>query len=355
MMHRSIAVVCCLLVVCHVFGTQPSKAASQPGSAQDPRQPTPVVTIPPGSVIAIAPMDGFDTYLAAAIQQKKVPVVLTIDPKQSDYLLVSNEYEWQGWFSSSQSNQFGSKSHAASTRGLEAGLMLVDKKTQRVVWAYEVHKSSYGSLAFGTLAMRGQQSISEACAKHLKQFIEANAPDIQLPPPSTPPKSVPSATSQVRGGIEITSVPSGADVELDGSMAGKTPCILGVAAGVHTVSVNMNGYKAWKRKIIVTRDKMNIAADLEPMDPASAGAQASSQDDVTAIATSGKIYVISDSAGADVYLDDSFEGKTPMTLDVKPGRHSVRLFEKDYQNWWEPVTIAAGSQLNLTATLVKSN
>ena len=352
MMHRSVGVVCCLLLACQMMAAQQSTVASQSGSAQNPRQPAPVVTIPPGSVIAIAPMDGFDTYLAAAIQQKKVPVVLTIDPKQSDYLLVSNEYEWQGWLSSSQSNQFGSKSHAASTRGLEASLMLVDKKTQRVVWAYEVHKSSYGSLAFGTLAMRGQQSISEACAKHLKQFIEANAPDAQLSAPSTPPKPVSSATSQVRGGIEITSVPSGADVELDGNIAGSTPCILDVAAGIHTVSVNKSGYKTWKRKIIVTGGKTNIAAELEA---SSTDARTASQSQTGGSVASGTIYVISSPRGAEVYVDDAFKGNTPVTLDVKPGQHSIRLFAKDYQNWWKPVTIVSGSEVNLTATLVKAN
>jgi len=49
---------------------------------------------------------------------------------------------------------------------------LIDKQTKEVLWAYEVHKSSHGALLFGTLGMRGEQSISEACAKHLKEFIE---------------------------------------------------------------------------------------------------------------------------------------------------------------------------------------
>jgi hypothetical protein len=34
------------------------------------------------------------------------------------------------------------------------------------------HKSSHGALLFGTHAARGQQSLAEACAKHLKEFIE---------------------------------------------------------------------------------------------------------------------------------------------------------------------------------------
>jgi hypothetical protein len=50
--------------------------------------------------------------------------------------------------------------------------MLIDAKTKDVVWAYEVHKSSHGALLFGSHAARGQQSLAEACAKHLKEYIK---------------------------------------------------------------------------------------------------------------------------------------------------------------------------------------
>lgn len=168
---------------------QPAPTAIAPDPAAARAAPIPFSgQIPSGAVIAIAPMGGFDTYLAAAFREKKTPVQLTIDPAQSDYLLVSSQYEWQGWFANSSGAAHGSanwnssggtadynahsSSNAGSTRGLEASLMLIDKRTGRVLWAYEVHKSSHGSLLFGTFGMRGQQSIAEACAKHLKEYIE---------------------------------------------------------------------------------------------------------------------------------------------------------------------------------------
>jgi len=174
-----------------VAPAQPAAAPDSAATAPDPAPAAAVLAsgdIPSGGVIAIAPMGGFDTYLAAAIREKKTPVQLTIDPAQSAYLLVSSEYEWQGWFATSAGSAHGSAnwnrsggtanynaqsaSSAGSTRGLEASLMLIDKKSGRILWAYEVHKSSHGSLLFGTLGMRGQQSIAEACAKHLKEYIE---------------------------------------------------------------------------------------------------------------------------------------------------------------------------------------
>jgi hypothetical protein len=162
-----------------------STAASVPSTSASTASAGPLAS---GAVIAIAPMGGFDTYLAAAIREKKTPVQLTVDPAQSAFLLVSSEYEWHGWFANSYGGASGSAnwnhnggsanynaasaSNAGTTRGLEASLMLVDKQTGRVLWAYEVHKSSHGSLIFGTLGMRGQQSVAEACAKHLKEYIE---------------------------------------------------------------------------------------------------------------------------------------------------------------------------------------
>jgi hypothetical protein len=125
-------------------------------------------------------MGGFETYFAAAVREKKVPVQLTLDKDSARFFVVSTETEWHGFVygsggSASWNQNGGTASHgaaASSTRGLEASIMLIDAKTKDVVWAYEVHKNSHGALLFGTHAARGQQSLAEACAKHLKEFIE---------------------------------------------------------------------------------------------------------------------------------------------------------------------------------------
>jgi hypothetical protein len=136
--------------------------------------------ISPGARIVIAPMGGFETYFAAAMREKKVPVRLTLDKDSAQYFVVSTETEWHGFVYGSAgaanwNQNGGSAAHgaaASSTRGLEASIMLIDAKTKDVVWAYEVHKNSHGGLLLGTHAARGQQSLAEACAKHLKEFIE---------------------------------------------------------------------------------------------------------------------------------------------------------------------------------------
>jgi|SRR6266702_7015781 len=136
--------------------------------------------IPSGARIVIAPMGGFETFFAAAVREKKVPITLTLDKDTAQFFVVSTETEWRGFvFGSGASanwDQNGGSaargSAASSTRGLEASIMLIDAKSKDVVWAYEVHKSSHGALLFGTHAARGQQSLAEACAKHLKEYIE---------------------------------------------------------------------------------------------------------------------------------------------------------------------------------------
>jgi len=154
-----------------------------PDTKPDPSEPgvaTGSGSIAPGSRVVIAPMGGFETYFAAAVREKKVPITLTLDRDSAEFFVVSANTEWEGFVSASGGsanlNSSGGSaryaSAASSTRGLEASIMLIDAKTKDVVWAYEVHKNSHGSLIFGTRAARGQQSIAEACAKHLREYIE---------------------------------------------------------------------------------------------------------------------------------------------------------------------------------------
>jgi hypothetical protein len=59
--------------------------------------------------------------------------------------------------------------------------------------------------------------------------------------------------------------------------------------------------------------------------------------------------------GAEIYSDSLFVGLTPATLKLKPGQHSIRMFMKDYNNWSQWITVEAGSEAHITATLKMSN
>jgi hypothetical protein len=156
--------------------TTPSAPAVRPAPASGDAAAKTNSKIPVGARVVIAPMGGFETYFAAAVLHKKVPVTLTLDKQSAQYFVVSTETEWQGFvYGAGGASAGGTSAYGAaakSTRGLEAGIMLIDAKSKDVVWAYEVHKNSKGSLVTGTHATRGQQSLAEACAKHLKEFVE---------------------------------------------------------------------------------------------------------------------------------------------------------------------------------------
>jgi hypothetical protein len=109
-----------------------------------------------GSRIYIAPMlNGFDNYVAAGLQQKKVPVVVVALREKADYEITGvAETDKAGWakmlfMGSQQTNE-------------TASIKMVNLKTGAVVFAYSVNKTN---------SVRGKQSAGEACAKHIKQKI----------------------------------------------------------------------------------------------------------------------------------------------------------------------------------------
>lgn len=110
-----------------------------------------------GARIFIAPMDGgFENFIAAGFQTKKVPLVIVIDRAKADYELSGiSESEKAGW-----AKMFFMGSEESRE---EASIKVSELKTGTVVFAYSVHKAN---------SFRGKQSAGEACAKHLKEVVE---------------------------------------------------------------------------------------------------------------------------------------------------------------------------------------
>jgi hypothetical protein len=113
--------------------------------------------IPRGARVFIAPVEGgFENYLAAAIQQKKVPVVVvTVRDKAEFEISGVAETEKASWAKMLFMGSAASKE--------QAGIKIVNLKSDEVVFAYAVHKGN---------SVRGHQSAAEACAKHMKEKIE---------------------------------------------------------------------------------------------------------------------------------------------------------------------------------------
>jgi hypothetical protein len=56
---------------------------------------------------------------------------------------------------------------------------------------------------------------------------------------------------------------------------------------------------------------------------------------------------------ADLYLDGQNMGYTPAKLSLPPGKHTVRFEKQGYKTWSKEITLTAGSELLVDATLEK--
>jgi hypothetical protein len=109
-----------------------------------------------GSKVYIEPMNGFETYMAAAIQKKKVPLIVVSDESVADYVMTGNaEHQKAGWAKVA----FTGSIHSDE----QASVSMVSTKTKELVFAYAVNKKN---------TLHGEQTSAEACAKHLKEKIE---------------------------------------------------------------------------------------------------------------------------------------------------------------------------------------
>jgi PEGA domain len=59
-------------------------------------------------------------------------------------------------------------------------------------------------------------------------------------------------------------------------------------------------------------------------------------------------------AGAEITLDGRYVGNTPSTIGVSTGTHVVVLFMPGWAQWKRELTVAAGSEVNVSASLQKA-
>jgi len=133
-----------------------------------------------GATVFIEPMDGYETYLAAAIAKKQVPLIVVADKSKADYIIrstVSHSRPNQpavvvnsttnvnsSGGNDSFNNGFDRAAAANAARGAtSASISVIDAHSSQIVFAYAVGKA-------GTTNQI--QSAAEACAKHMKEFIE---------------------------------------------------------------------------------------------------------------------------------------------------------------------------------------
>jgi serine/threonine protein kinase len=156
-------------------------------------------------------------------------------------------------------------------------------------------------------------------------------------PSGAPPRTaLAPATTSALGTIELVTDPADAAITISGlpPHAG-SPWVAQLAKGVHQVEIQKPGYKAWLTSIeVAAGERQGLRVQLEPLGSAPVDAT---------------LVVRSTPAGLEVVLDGKVVGKTPASLQVKPGMHTVVLRRGGVDVWKKGIDAGAGTTYELPA------
>src|SRR5262249_16664261 len=111
-------------------GIKPSEVVDKPPPAELSKE-----KIPAGSKVYIAPLNGYESFLVAAVVKKETPIVVVNSREKADYEIRGvSESVQAGWakmlfLGSQQSNE-------------QASIVVTNLKTGVAVWGYNVNKAN---------------------------------------------------------------------------------------------------------------------------------------------------------------------------------------------------------------------
>lgn len=135
--------------------------------------------------------------------------------------------------------------------------------------------------------------------------------------------------------ISLSTEPAGAEITLaDGSVIGSTPATFELLQGAHVLTAKLDGYKAWQQELEV------LAGQDQPLDP------------VQLERADGLLMISSEPTAAAVTVDGNFQGRTPLEVQLAPGRsYQVDLFRPGYARVRREVRIVSGAEQRLAIDL----
>lgn len=90
--------------------------------------------------------------------------------------------------------------------------------------------------------------------------VTSDATKLAVATQSGPTGANPAAVSTAS--LAVSSIPTGAEISVDGAFVGSTPSSVPVSMGNHTISVKKTGYNSWDRTIRVSGGTVSVAAEL---------------------------------------------------------------------------------------------
>src|SRR3954470_4593798 len=98
-------------------------------------------------------------------------------------------------------------------------------------------------------------AVNDACTAIVKDWT-ASAPRVNA---SLDQSSIGTGATM----LEVSSTPTGADIEVNGDFVGSTPSAIHLKPGEYNVAVTKKGYTSWERKVKVTGGNVNLVAELQ--------------------------------------------------------------------------------------------
>jgi len=188
-----------------------------------------------------------------------------------------------------------------------------------------------------------------AAGQHILQLRLAGYRDwignVQVPPNGVTviDATLEMATADPTGNIVVSSDPFGASVYLDSNYQGRTQAdnpldLTGIEPGSHILELQLTNYRDFMTTVdIQSGETIPVSAALVPS---------------TNPAGIGTLQITSDPQGANIFLDNIYQGITPLTLSsVNAGTHTLVLRLSGYNNYSSSVTITPGQVLQVQAAL----
>jgi hypothetical protein len=86
---------------------------------------------------------------------------------------------------------------------------------------------------------------------------------VPRPAAGAPKPSAPALHAVVaQASLSIDSIPTGADIEIDGAFFGNTPSTITVSSGSHQVAVKKDGFAVWNKTLTVTGGTIRLNAEM---------------------------------------------------------------------------------------------
>jgi hypothetical protein len=151
------------------------------------------------------------------------------------------------------------------------------------------------------------------------------------------------ATADTTGNIVVSSDPFGASVYLDSNYQGQTQAdntldLTGIQPGSHILELQLTNYQDFMTTVdIQSGGTIPVSAELVP---------------ATIVSEIGTVQITSDPQGANIFLDNIYQGITPLTISsLNAGTHTLVLRLPGYNDYSSLVTITPGQSLQVQAAL----